>query len=98
MLFFAAGTETVAAIASYCLYELAINTDIQDRLRTEIITSSKIKHGAQLNINNEFLEDLHYAEMVINGNAYIHILLIILHRYFAVGIVGRFLGSYINKQ
>nr|QIU80468.1 cytochrome P450 monooxygenase CYP6CY49 [Aphis gossypii] len=65
MLFFAAGTETVAATASYCLYELAINTDIQDRLRAEI-TSSKIKHGAQININNEFLEDLHYAEMVIN--------------------------------
>lgn len=86
MLFFAAGTETVAAIASYCLYELAINTDIQDRLRAEI-TSSKIKHGAQININNEFLEDLHYAEMVINGNVYIHILLIILQSYFAVGIV-----------
>jgi len=86
MLFFAAGTETVAAIASYCLYELAINTDIQARLRAEI-TSSKIKQGGQININNAFLKDLHYAEMVINGNSDIHILLIILQRYFAVGIV-----------
>lgn len=65
MLLFAAGTETVATTASFCLYELALNKDIQDRLRAEIL-SSKIKHDGQL--NNEFLDDLSYAEMVLNGN------------------------------
>lgn len=65
MLLFTAGSETVTATASFCFYELALNKDIQDRLRAEII-SSKIKYGGQL--NNEFLEDLHYADMVLDGN------------------------------
>lgn len=65
MLLFTAGSETVTATASFCFYELALHKDIQDRLRAEII-SSKIKYGGQL--NNEFLEDLHYADMVLDGN------------------------------
>lgn len=65
MLLFTAGSETVTATASFCFYELALNKDIQDRLRAEII-SSKIKHGGEL--NSEFLEDLHYADMVLDGN------------------------------
>lgn len=70
MLLFAAGTETVAAIASCCLYKLAMNKDIQDKLRAETI-STKTKCGGEL--NNAFLGDPHYAEMVINGNAYRYI-------------------------
>lgn len=52
MLLFAAGTETVAAIASCCLYKLAMNKDIQDKLRAETI-STKTKCGGEL--NNAFL-------------------------------------------
>jgi len=66
MLLFTAGSETVTATASFCFYELALNKNIQDRLRAEII-SSKIKYGEQLN-SNEFLENLHYADMVLDGN------------------------------
>ncbi|XP_025206883.1 probable cytochrome P450 6a13 [Melanaphis sacchari] len=63
MLLFSAGSETVTATASFCFYELALNKNIQDRLRAEII-SSQIKYGKQF--NNEFLEDLHYADMVLD--------------------------------
>jgi len=65
ILLFAAGIETVSTIGSYCFYELAMNRDIQDRLRAEIFLTKK-KYGGKL--DNAFLEDLHYAEMVLNGN------------------------------
>lgn len=61
---FMAGAEPVSLTLSLCLYELAVNKEIQRRLRTEI-NSARDRHGGEL--NNEFLSDLHYAEMVING-------------------------------
>lgn len=64
ILMFAAGSETVTYTASYCLYELALNEDIQNRLRAEINSASE-KHNGDL--SNEFLMDLHYAEMVLDG-------------------------------
>lgn len=64
ILLFAAGSETVTYTASYCLYELAMNKDIQSRLRAEII-SVKEKYNGEL--NNDFLMDLHYADMVLDG-------------------------------
>ena len=33
---FTAGFETVSSTICYCLYELALNNDIQDRVRQEI--------------------------------------------------------------
>jgi len=33
---FAAGFETVSSTVSYCLYELALNKSIQDKVRQEI--------------------------------------------------------------
>lgn len=62
---FAAGSETIAATASFCFYELALNKDIQDRLRAEI-SSTKQKYDGQF--SNDYLMDLHYADMVLNGN------------------------------
>lgn len=61
---FAAGFETVSTAMSFCLYELALKKHIQDRVRAEII-SMKAKHNGE--INNEFLMDLHYLEMVLAG-------------------------------
>lgn len=65
VLLFTAGFETVALTLSFCLYELALNKNIQNKLRKHI-RSIKEKHGGQL--NNDFLVDLHYAEMVLDGN------------------------------
>lgn len=65
---FAAGSETVATTASFCLYELSLNKDIQDKLRAEI-NSKKEKYDGKL--SNDYLMDLHYADMVLNGNKFI---------------------------
>lgn len=64
MMFFA-GAEPVAITLSLCLYELALNKDVQDKLRTEI-NLAREKHDEKL--DNDFLVELHYAEMVLNGN------------------------------
>ncbi|VVC31925.1 Hypothetical protein CINCED_3A000677 [Cinara cedri] len=62
ILLFTAGAETVSVTAAFCLYELALNRDIQNKLRDEI-NSKNEKYGGQF--TNEFLMDLHYADMVL---------------------------------
>jgi len=62
---FAAGFETVSTTVSYCLYELALNKPIQDKVRQEIQLKLSKNDGQ---INHEFLMDLNYLEMVIAGN------------------------------
>ncbi|XP_025417942.1 probable cytochrome P450 6a13 [Sipha flava] len=61
-LLFAVGFETVSTAASLCLYELALHKQIQDRVREEINTV-KFKYNGEM--NNEFLIDLQYLEMVL---------------------------------
>nr|WOV89612.1 cytochrome P450 CYP6CY104 [Rhopalosiphum padi] len=67
ILMFVAGSETVSTLICFCLYELALNRDVQDRLREEIVTT-KAKHGGQL--NSDFLTDLRYINMVIEDTKY----------------------------
>jgi len=64
IIMFTAGSETVSSMLSFCLYELALNKEIQDKLRAEIC-SMKAKHDGQL--NNDYLMDLTYANMVLDG-------------------------------
>jgi len=60
---FLAGYETVSSTLSFCLYHLALNQDVQNKIRDEM--NSKLKqHGK---INNDFLVDLHYTDMVLAG-------------------------------
>lgn len=61
---FAAGFETVSTTVSYCLYELALNKPIQDRVRQEIQFKLSKNEGQ---INHGFLMDLNYLDMVIAG-------------------------------
>jgi len=63
--FFAAGFETTSTSLSYCLYELALKKNIQDRVREEI-KLTKSKHNGVIDSN--FLSDLNYLDMVIAGN------------------------------
>jgi cytochrome P450 family 6 len=67
--FFAAGFETTSTTLSFCLHELALKKNIQDRVREEI-KLTKIKYNGV--INNEFLTDLIYLDMVIAGIYLIH--------------------------
>ncbi|KAL4096785.1 hypothetical protein QTP88_021669 [Uroleucon formosanum] len=59
---FAAGFETVSSTISYCLYELALNKSIQDRVREEIQLKMSKNYGQ---VNHEFLMELHYLDMVL---------------------------------
>jgi len=65
ILMYFAGAEPVSDTLAFCLYELAMNKHIQDKLR-EHINRTKEKHGGQF--SNDYLMDLHYADMVFIGN------------------------------
>ena len=65
-MFFGAGFETSASTISFCLYELALNRDIQDRLRNEIDTVLK-KHGGS--VTYEGVQEMKYMDKIISGKA-----------------------------
>jgi len=65
---FAAGFETVSTTVSYCLYELALNNSVQNKLREEIQLNLSKNDGQ---INHELLMELHYMDMVIAGNFFL---------------------------
>lgn len=61
---FIAGFETVSTSMSYCLYELALRKDVQDKVRKEIL-EVKSKYNGE--VNSDCLNDLHYMGLVIKG-------------------------------
>jgi len=65
--FFSAGFETSATTMSFCLYELALNPDIQDRLRNEIDTVLK-KHGGS--VTYESIQEMKYLDKIVSGKAF----------------------------
>ena len=71
-MFFVAGFETSATTMNFCLYELALNPDIQDRLRNEIDTVLK-KHGGS--VTYEGIQEMSYLDKTISGKmlATIHV-------------------------
>ncbi|CAI6374079.1 unnamed protein product [Macrosiphum euphorbiae] len=72
ILLFGAGAITISSTVSFCLYELALNKEIQDKMRAEIC-SMKAKHDGQL--NNDFLMDLSYTNMVLEGKKIFRIIM-----------------------
>jgi len=63
-MFFVGGFETSARTMSFCLYELALNPDIQDRLRNEIDTVLK-KHGGSLTYDG--IQEMSYLDKTLSG-------------------------------
>lgn len=72
---FVAGFETVSTTVSFCLYELALKKHIQDKVREEI-KLKKLKYNGV--IDNDFLIDINYLNMVIAG-IYVYIYNIIIY-------------------
>lgn len=66
--FIIAGYETSAATMSFCLYELALNPEIQKRLQ-ENIDETLEKHGGQ--INYDCVKEMNYLTMVVSGKDFI---------------------------
>jgi len=62
--FFIAGFETSSTTMTFCLYELATNPDIQERLRNEIDTVLE-KYGG--NITYESVSEMEYLDKVVSG-------------------------------
>jgi cytochrome P450 family 6 len=62
--FFVAGFETSSTTMMFCLYELAINPDIQEVLRSEIDTVLEKHHG---NISYEAILEMTYLDKVVAG-------------------------------
>lgn len=62
---FAAGFETVSTAISFCLYELSLKKQIQDKVREEINCKLSKNNGL---INNDLLIELNYLDMVLAGN------------------------------
>jgi len=65
IILFSGGAEPISVTMSYCLYELALNKDIQDKLRDEI-NMAKQKYDGKF--TSEYMTELHYTEMVLDGN------------------------------
>lgn len=63
--FFVAGFETSSTLLTSCFYELAINPDVQFKLRKEINEILQ-KHGEK--ITYDALTEMTYMEKCVNGN------------------------------
>jgi cytochrome P450 family 6 len=66
--FFTAGFETSSTTMTFCLYELSLHQDIQDRLRQEIDVVLQ-KHDSK--ITYEGIQEMKYLDKVISGKAHL---------------------------
>jgi cytochrome P450 len=62
--FFIAGFETSSTTMSYCLHELALNPDIQQRIRDEI-DRVLLKHDGA--ITYEAIQEMDYLDKAVSG-------------------------------
>lgn len=62
--FFAAGYETSSNTIAFCLHELALNTEIQEKTRRDIQDAIDSRNG---NLTYDAVQDMKYLDMVIAG-------------------------------
>jgi len=65
--FFVAGFETSSNTMTFCLYELSLHQDIQDRLREEIDFVLQ-KHDGKLTY--EGIQEMEYLDKVVSGKTF----------------------------
>ena len=63
--FYLAGYETSSTTMTFCLYELSLHQDIQDRLREETDDVLQ-KHEGKLTY--EGIQEMEYLDKVVSGN------------------------------
>jgi cytochrome P450 family 6 len=64
--FFLAGYETSSTTMTFCMYELSLHQDIQERVRKEIDVVLK-KHDGK--ITYEAIQEMEYLDKVVSGKA-----------------------------
>lgn len=64
LVFFAAGFETVSSAMSFFLYEIAVNKEVQVKLRKEVDEIFKKYSGKP---SYQAVQEMTYADAVING-------------------------------
>lgn len=67
-LFFAAGFETSSSTMGFCLFELALNQDVQEKARSEIIDVLKKYNGV---LTYECMKEMRYLEQCVKGGWFI---------------------------
>lgn len=67
--FFFAGFETISVTLSFCLYELALNPEIQERVRNEI---KQLRDSLNSIFDYDALNQLTYMDMVLSGEILIY--------------------------
>jgi len=65
--FYVAGFETSSTTMMFCLYELSLHQDIQDRLRQEIDVVLQ-KHNGR--VTYEGIQEMEYLDKVVSGKAH----------------------------
>lgn len=60
---FVAGFETTASTISYTLYELCLNIEVQDKLRTEVNNCIQKHKG----LTYEAMSEMKYLDMCVSG-------------------------------
>lgn len=74
------GFETSSIMMTYCLYQLAVNLDIQKQIQAEIDTSLE-EYGNDGKLTEECVHSMEYLEQTLYGNnnfivVHIHIIII----------------------
>lgn len=64
MVFFFAGLDSVSSLMCFMAYELAVNPEIQAKLRAEITDTYENSNGK---VTYETLTKMKYMDMVVNG-------------------------------
>lgn len=64
LIFFAAGFETAASTMTFCLYELSLNRDIQERLYKE---DEEVLQRHSGRVSYQAIQEMTYLDAVING-------------------------------